>query len=327
MAPVYPPGWQGPGKPLKPNTQVNINTNVRPTSGFNFTTAGTGGTTGTSSTNPFGPGMIQYNMGLDGFQWNNNIAGEFGIAFIGDNVTGKYLPSTSATAGMAAGSPLEINEAISKIIADNNKKPGGIEALKALLNDKQMYANPKNAANSISQGAAFDPFFTQALQTALIYATASNAQLAANQGPNPKILSFDQFLANASATGSYNSTSFGGSGGTQRTVVHQKFKPEEFEIAIDQLFQQTVGRGASEEELNDFVSKLQAYEKKNPQVTVDKKSGNTTTRTTSGGVDSATMQSMMRDEALAKPEAEGYNKSTKYLDYFMDALNSPIELG
>lgn len=314
---------QNGSKPFKPNSQVNINTNVKPTSGFNFIQNQPAGVI-----NPFGPGMIQYNMGLDAFQWNNNIAGEFGIAFIGDNLTGKYLPSTSATAGMTPGSPLEINEAISKIIADNNKKPGGIEALKALLNEKQMYANPKNAANSISQGAAFDPYFTQALQTALIYATGSNAQLAANQGPNPKILSFDQFLANAPVTGSYNSTAFGGGGGgTQRTVTHQKFKPEEFEIAIDQLFQQTVGRGASETELNDFVSKLQAYEKKNPQVTTSTKSGNTTTQTQSGGVNSATMQSMMRDEALAKPEAEGYNKATKYLDYFMDALNSPIELG
>jgi hypothetical protein len=324
MAPVYPPGWQGPGKPLKPNTQVNINTNVRPTSGFNFTTAG--GTPTNLSGNPFGPGMIQYNQGLDAFQWNNNIAGEFGIAFIGDNLTGKYLPSSMTTGGMTPGSPLEMDEAIGKILADYNSKPGGIEALKSLLNEKQMYSNPKIAAGSIGQGAAFDPNFQTAIRTALIYATAANAQLAASQGSNAKILSFDQFLANASATGSYSSSAFGG-GGTQRTVVHRKFKPEEFEIAIDQLFQQTVGRGASEEELNDFVSKLQAYEKKNPEVTVDKKSGNTTTRTTSGGVDSATMQSMMRDEALAKPEAEGYTKATKYLDYFMSALDSPIELG
>jgi hypothetical protein len=190
-----------------------------------------------------------------------------------------------------------------------------------------MYANPKSGAMSLAQGSAFDPFFNQALQTALMYATASNAQLAATQGANPKILSFDQFMANAPTTGSYDSSSFGGGGGTKRQVVHQKFKPEEFEIAIDQLFQQTVGRGASEDELNDFVSKLQAYEKKNPQVTVSKTSGNTTTQTQSGGVDSNTMQSMMRDSALANPEAEGYNKATKYLDYFMNALKSPIELG
>jgi hypothetical protein len=321
MAPVYPPGWQGPGKPLKPNTQVNINTNVRPTSGFNFTTAGTGGTS-----DPFGPGMIQYNDGLNAFQWNNNIAGEFGIAFIGDNLTGKYLPSLITTGGMAPGSPLEMEEAIGKILADYNSKPGGIEALKSLLNEKQMYSSPKFAASSIGQGASFDPYFQTAIRTALIYATASNAQLAASQGSNAKILSFNEYLTNTSPTGAYSSSAFG-SGGTQRMVTHQKFKPEEFEIAIDQLFQQTIGRGASEKELNDFVSKLQAYEEKNPQVTTRTTSGSTTTQTQSGGVDTATMQSIMRDEALASPEAESYTKATKYLDYFMGALNSPIELG
>jgi hypothetical protein len=324
MPPVYPPGWQGPGKPLKPSPSNN----VRPTSGFNFTTAGTGAGTNTSLLpgNPFGPGMIQYNPGIDGFQWNSNIEGEFGIAFIGDNLTGKYLPSTSGTKGMAPGSPLEINEAIGKILADYNSKPGGIEALKSLLNEKEMYGNPKNGAISMGLGAAFDPLFQSAIQTALIYATASNAQLAASQGRNAKILSFDEFLTNASPTGAYSTSAFGNAG-TQRMVTHQKFKPEEFEIAIDQLFQQTVGRGASEEELNDFVSKLQSYEEKNPQVTIRTTSGSTTTQTQSGGVDTATMQSMMRDEALASPEAESYTKATKYLDYFMGALNSPIELG
>jgi len=93
------------------------------------------------------------------------------------------------------------------------------------------------------------------------------------------------------------------------------------------LFQQTVGRGATEEELADFVGKLQSYEKKNPQKTVSVTSGNTTKTTQSGGVSADIMQSMMRDEALANPEAENYNKATKYLSYFMEALDNPIELG
>lgn len=323
MPPIYPPGWQGPGKPLKPkpptvstNTGVNTNVDIRPTPGFNFSSMG--------STNPFGVGKLNYNDQVDGYIWEGNEGEKFGIAFIGDSITGKYLPSTSMTAGMTVGSPLEINEAINRIFADYNSKPGGIEALKSLLNEKQMYGSPKFGATSIGQGAAFDPHFRTAVETALIYATASNAQLAASQGRNAKILSFDQFLANATPTGSYSNSAFGG---TERMVVHQKFKPEEFEIAIDQLFQQTIGRGASEKELNDFVSKLQSYEKKNPQITTRTTSGNTTTQTQSGGVSTAIMQSMMRDEALTNPEAEGYNKGTKYLDYFMSALNSPIELG
>jgi hypothetical protein len=280
--------------------------------------------------NPFGPGRINYDMNNQWYNWAGNEVSVTSIVFIGDNLTGKYLPSTMAGTnpllGLSTGSPLDMNEAIGKIIMDYNAKPGGIESLKALLNEKQMYANVKVGASSMAQGAAFDPHFNQALQTALMYATASNAQLAATQGSNPKILSFDQFMANAPATGLYDSSAFG-SGGTKRNVVHQKFKPEEFEIAIDQLFQQTVGRGASEDELNDFISKLQSYEEKNPQVTVSTTSGNTTTQTQSGGVSTGTMQGIMRDAALANPEAEGYNKATKYLGYFMEALDNPIELG
>jgi hypothetical protein len=180
---------------------------------------------------------------------------------------------------MSIGSPLDMNEAIRKVIMDANAKPGGVEALKSLLQEKQMYGNQQAGANSIAEGASFDPFFTQAIQKALIDATGVNAQIAANQGSNPKILSFDQYLANASISGAYNSTSLG-TGGTQKQIVHQKFKPEEFEIVIDQLFQQTIGRGASEEELDEFVSKLQGYADKNPQVTTSKSSGGTTTSTT-----------------------------------------------
>jgi hypothetical protein len=306
----------------------------KPQSTFNVTTAGTGAmgagkpVTIKPTGNLFGPGAFAWNDGVGGYQWNQQPAEKpVAIAFIGDNLTGKYLPSTITSMGAAPGSPISMDEALQKIISEKMAKPGGIQELKTILDQKQMYANPKSSANSIAQGDAPDPLFSQALANALIYATAANTALAATQTGTPKILSLDAYLANAPVTGSYNSTSYGGGGGTQRQVVHQKFKPEEFEIAIDQLFQQTVGRGASEDELNDFVSKLQAYEKENPQVTVSKKSGNTTTQTQSGGVDSNTMQGMMRDEALANPEAEGYNKATKYLNYFMDALNSPIELG
>ena len=277
----------------------------------------------------FGPGMINYDMNQGFYHWAGNQVQPFGIAFIGDNLTGKYLPSTNTTLGLAPGSPMDMDEAIGKIIKDANAKPGGIESLKKLLDEKQMYANKESGAASIQQGAAFDPFFTKAVQNALMSATAANAQLAASQGgKNPKILSFDQFLANAPVSGMYGASAFGGSGyGTKRDVFHQKFKPEEFEIVIDQLFQQTIGRGASKEELDDFVSKLQSYEKKNPQVTVTKTSGSGSSRTQSGGVSGDTIQSMMRDSALDNPEAEGYNKATKYLTYFMDALDSPIELG
>lgn len=283
--------------------------------------AGTGATS-----NPFGAGQINWDPNNQQYNWAGNIAGVTPIVFIGDNITGKYLPSKIITEGMGTASPLDMNEAIGKVIMDANAKPGGVEALKALLQQKQMYGSQQNGANSIAQGAAFDPLFTQAIYKALISATGANAQIAANQGSNPKILSFDQYLANAPATGSYSGTSLG-TGGTQKQIVHQKFKPEEYEIVIDQLFQQTIGRGASEEELDEFISKLQSYADKNPQVTTRKTSGNTTTVTQTGGVDTNIATKMMRDSALANPQAENYNKATTYLDYFREALASPIKLG
>jgi len=302
--------------------------------GFNFATAGTGamGTGGSSTAtnqtitgNPFGAGSINWDINNQQYNWSGNIAGVTPIVFIGDNVTGKYLPSAYKTEGSSIGSPLDMNEAIRKVIMDANAKPGGVETLKSLLQQKQMYGSQQAGANSIAQGAAFDPFFTQAIQKALNSATGVNAQIAANQGSNPKILSFDQYLANAPAGGG----SYGGDGigGTQKQIYNQKFQPEEYEIVVDQLFQKTIGRGASEEELNEFVSKLQSYADKNPEVTTRKTSGNTTSITQTGGVSSGTVEKMMRDSALANPQAEQYNKAVTYIDYFREALASPIKLG
>ena len=281
--------------------------------------------------NPFGAGFILPSQTVNGFEWKVNQQQQFplAISLIGDN-TGKYLATGLTTEGIAAGSPMTRDEAIAKIITDAVGKPGAILELKKLLDEKQMYGNTKAGKQSILAGDALDGNFYGALSYALDEATAFNAKIAAQQGDvsNPKIYSFEQFLIEAPKSGLYESSSFGGGGSNrQTTITHQKFSPEDFDVAIDQLFQQTVGRGATEEELNEFVSKLQAYEKKNPQKTVSVKSGDTTNVTQSGGVSSDILESMMRDEALASPEAEDYNKATKYLSYFMEALNNPIELG
>lgn len=297
---------QGAGKPNQP---VKIN----------YTPAG----------NPFGPGGVSWNSDLGGYQWNQQAETPIAIALIGD-LTGRYLPNTIQSIGAAPGSPISINEAVNSIVAKAQAKPGGIAELKKQFDAKEYYDNGVNGKKSIALGDAPDPYFYGALETALTYATMYNVEQAAKQGSvtNPKILSFEAFLLQAPKSGMYSSSSFGGGSGDRKTTItRQKFKPEDFDIAIDQLFQQTVGRGATEEELNDFVGKLQAYEKKNPQKTVSVTSGDTTTTTQSGGVSGDIMQSMMRDAALANPEAEQYNKATKYLSYFMEALDNPIELG
>ena len=80
MAPIYPPGWQGPGKPLKPVPQTSAT--QKPTSNFNFTTAGTG-TAGTGikfnfgTGNPFGPGYILPSSAVNGFEWKVNQEQQF----------------------------------------------------------------------------------------------------------------------------------------------------------------------------------------------------------------------------------------------------------
>lgn len=293
----------------KPGTPVNIK----------FTPVG----------NPFGPGGVSWNKDLGGYQWNKQLEVPIAIALIGD-VTGRYLPNTLQSIGAAPGSPISLDEAMSTIIAKAQAKPGGIAELKKKFNEKEYYVDPKKGQDSIALADATDPYFYAALETALTYATMYNADVAAKQGntTNPKILSFDDFLLQAPKSGAYSSSSFGGGGGGRKTTItHQKFKPEDFDIAIDQLFQQTVGRGATEEELADFVGKLQVYDTKNPQKTVSVTSGDTTKTTQSGGVSADIMQSMMREQALANPEAESYNKATKYLSYFMEALDNPIELG
>jgi hypothetical protein len=335
MAPVYPPGWQGPGKPLKT------------TDAFNFTTWGTG--TGTplrpgykpnnptntvtfnfGKGNPFGAGMILPNADINGYEWKINSEQQFAvpIVLIGDK-TGKYMATSLPDTAVNPGSPLTMDEALTKIMTEAIAKPGGVLALKQQLQDKQYYANIKAGQASLAQNDGLDGYFYAALQGALNDATMYNSAAAAQQGDvtNPKVLTFEDFLMQAPKTGTYDSSSFGGGGGRRTTVTHQKFEPEDFEIAIDQLFQQTVGRGASKEELNDFVTKLQAYEKKNPQKSVSVTTGDTTKVTQSGGVSGDIMSLMMRDEALANPEAEDYNKGTKYLSYFMEALDNPIELG
>ena len=280
--------------------------------------------------NPFGPGFIMPSSAVQGFEWKVNQQQQFplAISLIGDN-TGRYLATKLTTEGAAAGSPMTRDEAIAKIITDAVGKPGAVLELKKLLDEKQMYGTSKAGKQSILAGDALDGNFYGALSYALDEATAFNAKIAAQQGDvtNPKIYSFEQFLIEAPKSGLYESSSFGGGGSRQTTITHQKFKPEDFDVAIDQLFQQTVGRGATDAELNEFVSKLQAYEKENPQKTVSVKSGDTTNVTQSGGVSSDILTSRMREAALASPEAESYNKATKYLSYFMEALDNPIELG
>lgn len=282
------------------------------------------------------PVKIEYNPAGSMFDWKNSFSfagtdylwngnqdkGTVPVVFIGDK-SGRYIPETTNTEGVNTGSPISVQSAMDKIINEKMAQPGGIKAMKQILVDKQ-FINGQQAIRMLAAGDDPDPYFQAAIKDALVLATATNIKIAQQGGKT--FMTFDDYLANAAKQG--DSTSNGsGSGGTQKRVTYQRFNQEDYDIAIDEMFQQTVGRGATQEELDDFIGKLNSYAKKNPEVTIAKTSGNTTTQTSSGGVSQEAIVSRMRDAALADPEAEGYNKATKYLAYFKEALDSPIELG
>lgn len=266
-----------------------------------------------------------------GFIWNGNVEGKVPVFFIADK-NGNIIPETDAnaieTAGLSAGSPITTMSAINKIINEKMAIPGEIARLKNLFIEKEFLLGPQ-AQKSLAMGADLpDMYFRAALTDALYLQSLSNINLA-QQGAK-KFMNFDDFMLSVGKQGDPNA-SRGGSGvdGTRKSITYQKFNAEDYDIAVDQLFQQTVGRGASDEELKDFIAKLQSYANKNPSKEITKVTGNGKNQvsTQSGGVTQEAAMAMARDQALADPEAESYNKATKYLEYFREALDSPIELG
>jgi hypothetical protein len=305
----------GPGvKPTTPKPVVITNT----TRANNFSTWGT--TPQVKFT------ADQFQMAPSGgYMWAGNKGEGIEVAFIGDK-NGKYVAQPNPNLEIYDPlSPINLDSAVSREIANRMATPGAITALKKIMLEKQMYQREEFARASLSQGDGPDGYFMQALRDSLSGATMTNA-INSSQG-SKIVMSLDDYLSQVTPAGLWAGSGGGGSGGTRKTISRQKFSPQDYDIAIDELFQQTLGRGASEEELNNFVSALQKFENKNPEVTVSKTSGNTTRTTTSGGVSGQGAMAMMKEQALAQPEAENYNKATKYLNYFRDALASPIELG
>lgn len=268
--------------------------------------------------------------GADGQLNFKNNTGATPIVLLGnenEKIQGtQFGPNRAAEYGLSANSPMSFQEAISKTIREYASKENGYTELKNEL-IRLNYLSGAEARKSLSLGEQYDPLLGAALQNAIYDASNYNYNLAAkNKTMGVGFLSFNSWLKVAPKVGSGGSG--GGSGdGSGTRVTYKTYDAADYDIAIDQLFQQTIGRGASKEELDFFVSRLQNYGNANPQTTVTKVSGDTTTATVSGGVSSERAASMMREQALAAPGAEEYNKATKYLDYLMEAISSPIQLG
>ena len=210
---------------------------------------------------------------------------------------------------------------------------GKLNEFRDLLIAKKI-ANPTNVTILTNAKTVMSNF---ADQTTLDYiglmvsqASQHNASIANGAKGKPELVSFEDFVKTATPKSlNINNTPSGGGSGyslPKRTVTttKQKFTTHDFEIAIDDLYQKTTGRGASKEEVQNLVDFLN---KQNPQKSVSVRHGNNTSTTVTGGVTQDMIQEEMRTQALNDPNAENYNKATKYMGYFMNALNSPIKLG
>lgn len=234
------------------------------------------------------------------------------------------------------GNPIDLVSYVDKVIAEYSNA-GKMNELRQLLIDSKVTVTPDEIAfldkAKSMEGSNFSgaDYYTRALVTrAVQLTTMSNINAAGLKTNKSKFKTLKQFLAEYSGGYNYlinqNGNNGYGSGTPRRTVSTSKqvYTPEDLELNIDAFFQQYAGQGASKEAVDFLVKELN---KKSTQTTVTNNRGNTSSSVTTGGVSNSEEQVMMRDMALKDPAAESFNKATTYLNYFREALASPIELG
>jgi hypothetical protein len=282
---------------------------------------------------------------LDNSRWNPNDfynnEDPFSYLYKGDTVGDPTVVAFIANENGSIyqdsdGNPIDLVSYVDKVIAEYSNS-GKMNELRDLLISSKVTVTPdevafldraKNMEGSNFSGA---DFYTRALVTrAVQLTTMSNVTAAGLKTNKSKFKTLKQFLAQYSGGYNYLINQGGGNGygsGTPRRTVatsKQVYTPEDLELNIDAFFQQYAGQGASKEAVDFLVKELN---KKSTQTTVTNNKGNTSSSVTTGGVSSSEEQTMMRDMALQDPAAESFNKATTYLNYFREALASPIELG
>jgi flagellar motor protein MotB len=282
---------------------------------------------------------------LDNSRWNPNAftTGENAITYL---YTGGNMLEPVPVAFVANengsiyqdkdGNPTDLTSYVDKVISEYSNA-GKMNELRSLLVKSKVLTTPseiafldkaKNLEGSDFSGS--DYYTREAVKRAVQFTTMSNIFASGLKTNKPKFESLTQFLNGYKGELNYyigqDGSSGGGDGAPRRTVslTQQIYTPEDLELNIDAFFQEYTGQGASQEDVDYLVKRLNAQD---PQKTVNIRDGETVTSTTTGGMSQAEQQLAMREMALQDPEAESYNKATTYLNYFREALASPIELG
>jgi|688.fasta_scaffold187940_1 hypothetical protein len=253
---------------------------------------------------------------------------ELPVAFIA-NDNGSILQDSD-------GNPIDLGTSINNILKEYSSA-GKMNELRDLLIRSKIAATPAevaamNNAKRMGNSDYFgqDPNTRALVQRAVQFLTISNIAAVGVKNNKPKFESFAQYLKGYKGDLNYllGQSSGGGygSGAPRKTISlsQQVYTPEDLELNIDAFFQEYTGQGASKEDVDYLVKRLN---KQGTQKTVTTRDGNTEKSITTGGVSQGEQQLMMREMALNDPAAESYNKATTYLNYFREALESPIELG
>jgi hypothetical protein len=227
--------------------------------------------------------------------------------------------------------PESLNSAIARI-ANEYQNSGKLNELRDLFIANKFITDPaqikylqtmKSASPNYADSGTRD-----IIAMAINYTTRLNSSIANAQTYGKRTFStFEDFVK--SYKGQFNIDVDKGGGGYQapryeKNVTVNNFDAGDIEIAVDQMFQKYTGRGADADTAKLIADRLNAM---TPQTTEIRRKGDNSVTTVTGGVTAGDQALAMREEALADPNAENFNKATTFLNYFNDALAAPFQLG
>lgn len=229
------------------------------------------------------------------------------------------------------GRPESFNSAVARI-AIEYQNSGKLNELRSLFIANKFVTRPEDikyleAMKQASPNYA-DKFTRDVIASAVYRTTELNANIANAQTYGKRVFStFEDFVKSYDGKFNIDGTKDGGgyqSPRYEKNVSVNNFDAGDIEIAVDQMFQKYTGQGADAETAKLIADKLNAMA---PQTTEIRRKGDNSVTTITGGVTAGDQALAMREQALADPQAENYNKATTFINYFRDALKAPIQLG